>query len=235
MNHIFNKVFIHKKRKKIMNKQLNTAIASLFLVATSTVATATEVGDTYVTAGMMNVTYDGVNELAAAGVTIDDSDRVPTFGIGYQVDENLSLEAGVVGEADVSATLSGGESGTLYGQSYSLVGSATIKATTDTSYTLGVRYIEPVSEKLDLYGKAGMLFWDLTGSVGLNGTLTYAGTQYTVNTTADFYQNDGSDLYYGIGGAYELDKETSINADYLKMEIDGDDIDGLSVTIEFDI
>ncbi len=218
-----------------MKRQLNTAIAALFLTTASMTAMATEVGGTYVTAGMMNVTYDGVNELAGAGVTIDDSDRAPTFGIGYQVDENLSLEAGVIGEASVSATLSGGESGTLYGRSYSLAGAATVKATTDRSYTLGARYVESVSDKLDLYGRAGMLFWDLTGSVGLNGTLTYAGTAYAVNTTADFYQNDGKDLYYGVGGSYELTKEASINVDYTKMEIDGDDVDGLSMAIEFDI
>ncbi len=217
-----------------MKKQLNTAIAALFLATTSMTAMATETGGTYVTAGMMKISSDAFDVLAGSGVTIDDSDAAPTFSVGYQVDKNLSLEAGVIGAADISASLSGGESGTLNGKSYSVSGVLTVKSETDTSYTLGMKYASSVDENFDLYGKAGILFWDLDGVVSAAGTLTYDGSTYTGSGTATFYQNDGSDVYYGVGGSYKIDKVTSINADYLKMEVDGADVDGLSLAVAFD-
>jgi outer membrane protein W len=217
-----------------MKNKLNTAIAALFVATASMAAMATEVGGTYVTAGVMKVTYDGLNALAQSGVTIDDEDTATTFTVGYQLDENLSLEAGVIGSSDVSANLSGGESGTLYGKAYSISGSITVKAETDTSYTLGAKYSSPVSENFDLYGKAGFLFWDLTGTVALDGTLTYDSTTYTVSGSSVFYTKDGSDPYYGVGGSYKLSQDTSINLDYLKMKVDDEDVDGLSLAIGFD-
>ncbi len=76
-----------------MKKQLNTAIAALFLATASMTTMATEVGGTYVTAGMVKINTSGYDSLSSTtGITIDDTDTVATFTVGYQMDENLSLE-----------------------------------------------------------------------------------------------------------------------------------------------
>lgn len=217
-----------------MKKQINTTIAALFLATASMTSMATEVGGTYVTAGLMNVSTDELDVLAASGVTIDSDDTTFTFGVGYQVDENLSLEASVIGEAEASATLSGSQSGTLNGKSYSVSGAITIKSETDTSYALGMKYASAVNDNLDIYGKAGLLFWDLKGVVSASGTLTYDGSSYSGSTTAQFYQNDGNDPYFGIGASYKLDQATSLDLDYLKMEVDDGDVNGLSLMVSTD-
>jgi len=212
---------------------LNMAIAALFLT-TSSFATVDDSKKLYVTAGAMYVTSDELDVLKTTGVTIDDNDITLMFTVGYPVYENLSLEAGVIGASDVSATLSGSESGTLNGKSYSISGALTIKAETDTSYTLGAKYGAEVYENFDLYGKAGILFWDLKGIVSAAGTLTYDGASYSGSGTAQFYQNDGNDPYYGVGGSYKVAKDTAINVDYIKMEVDDGDVDGLSMAVTLD-
>jgi len=218
-----------------MNKQLNTALAALFLATASMTAMATEVGGTYITVGVADISTDTFDGLKVSGITVDDSNKVPTFSVGYQIDKNMSFEAGVVGAIDMTATVSDSSSGTLNGKAYSADGSLTLTGETDTSYILGIKYATPVNDKFNLYGKAGMMFWDTKGVVSAAGTLTYGGTTYSGSTNATFYQNDGSDAYYGAGGSYKVDKVTSINVEYSKLKIDGEDADGLSIAIEFDI
>ena len=217
-----------------MKNKLKVLTSCLFATAITTNVMATEVGETYVTAGIMKVSTDELDVLAASGVTIDDTDTAYTFGVGYQIDENLSFEAGVIGESEASATLSGSESGTLNGTSYSVSGALTIKAKTDTSYTLGMKYSSPVNENLDIYGKAGLLFWDLKGVVAASGTLTYGSSTYSGSTSAEFYQKDGNDPYFGLGGSYKLNQTTSLDFDYIKMEVDDGDVDGLSLMVSTD-
>jgi hypothetical protein len=219
-----------------MENKLNTALAALFLT-TASFATFAETEDSkkyYVTAGMMAVTTDALDSVAGAGITIDDEDTAPTITIGYQIDDNLSLEAGVIGESDVSATFSGGETGTLRGKTYTITGTVTVKAESDTSYILGAKYATSVIDNFDLYGKAGILLWDLKGVVSGGATVVYDGTTTTITGSHQIYQTDGNDFYYGIGGSYKFNQTTSVNADYLKMEVDDADVDGLSLAVSFD-
>jgi len=219
-----------------MKNKLNTAFATLFFTTASFATFAeTEYSDKYyVTVGMMKVTTDALNNVSGTGITIDDEDSVPTITIGYPIDDNLSLEAGVIGAADVSATFSGGETGTLRGKAYTITGTVTVKAETDKSYILGAKYTNAASDNIDLYGKAGILFWDLKGVASGGATVVYGGTTTTITGSHQIYQNDGNDFYYGIGGSYKLNQTTSVNVDYLKMEVDDADVDGLSLAVTFD-
>ena len=218
-----------------MKNKLNTTIAALFLATASMTATATEVGGTYVTTGMVKLStteFDSVK--GTSGVTVDDEDTALNFVVGYQIDNNLSVEAGLIAESEMSVTFAGGESGTLNGKSYSVSGIVTATLISDTSKMLGVKYASPVNESFDVYGKAGMLFWDVEGVSSAAGTLTYDGATYTESESATYYTNDGSDPYYGIGASYKVNSATSINVDYIKMEIDDGDVDGLNLAVAFD-
>ena len=175
------------------------------------------------------MTDKGLDGLKGTGVTIDDSDTVSNFSLGYKVSPSLAFEGGIISGGEVSASLSGGESGTLYGQTYSVSGTLTVKAETDPSYLFGLKY-SGGSGPLSINIKAGQLFWDVDYIASVSGTITYAGTAYTGASSATFKTIDGSDPYFGLGMSYAFSKNSSIDLDYISSEINDSDISGYSLS-----
>ena len=197
-----------------------------FFLSTPFSVSAAEPGDASVTLGMIRITDEAVNVLAGTNVTIDDSDTVNIITGDFYVSPNLALEAGLISGAEVSASLSTGDSGTLYGNTYSLSGTATVKAESDPSYLWGVKYSSPESGPFSVYGKAGMLFWDVDYTATVSGTFTYAGTAYSLSSSTTFRSADGHDPYLGMGMSYAIGKDNSISFDYISSEVDDADISG---------
>ena len=191
---------------------------------------AAEPGDASLTLGMTKITDKALDVLAGTGVTIDDSDTVTIITAGFYVSPNLALEAAVITGAEVSASLSTGDSGTLYGNTYSLSGTATVKAESDPSYLWGVKYSSPESGPFSVYGKAGMLFWDIDYTADINGTITYDGTAYSVSESLGIESADGSDPYFGFGMSYTLSNNSSLEFDYIASEIHDDNMSGYSLS-----
>ena len=196
------------------------------ILATPYTVSAAEPGDASLTLGMTKITDKALDVLAGTGVTIDDSDTVTIITAGFYVSPNLALEAGIITGAEVSASLSTGDSGTLYGNTYSLSGTATVKAESDPSYLWGVKYSSPESGPFSVYGKAGILFWDVDYTATVSGTFTYAGTAYSLSSSTTFRSADGHDPYLGMGMSYAIGKDNSINFDYISSEVDDTDISG---------
>ena len=196
------------------------------ILATPYTVSAAEPGDASLTLGMTKITDKALDVLAGTGVTIDDSDTVTIITAGFYVSPNLALEAGIITGAEVSASLSTGDSGTLYGNTYSLSGTATVKAESDPSYLWGVKYSSPESGPFSVYGKAGMLFWDVDYTATVSGTFTYAGTAYSLSSSTTFRSADGHDPYLGMGMSYAIGKDNSISFDYISSEVDDADISG---------
>jgi len=187
---------------------------------------AAEPGEASLTLGMMKITDESLDVLAGTGVTIDDSDTVTNITGGFYVSPNLSLEAGIITGAEVSASVSDGDSGTLYGKTYSVSGTISITAKTDPSYLFGVKYSSPESGPLSVYGKAGMLFWNVSYIASASGTVTYDGTAYSGSSSLTFHSADGHDPYFGWGMSYAVGKDNSINFDYMLSEVNDTDISG---------
>ena len=187
---------------------------------------AAEPGDASVTLGIYHITDEALDVLEGTGVTIDDSDIVSIITGDFYVSPNLALEAGVITSGEVSASVSDGDSGTLYGNSYSVSGAITIKAQTDPSYLFGVKYSPPKSGPLSVYGKGGMLFWNVSYIASASGTVTYDGTSYSGSSSLTFHSADGHDPYFGWGMSYAIGKDNSINFDYMLSEVNDTDISG---------
>ena len=187
---------------------------------------AAEPGDASLTLGMTKITDKALDVLAGTGVTIDDSDTVTNITGGFYVSPNLALEAGIITSGEVSASVSDGDSGTLYGKTYSVSGTISITAKTDPSYLFGVKYSPPKSGPLSVYGKTGMLFWNVNYIATASGTITYAGSSYSGSSSLTFHSAKGSDPYIGLGMSYAIGKDNSINFDYISSEIDTSDISG---------
>ena len=205
-------------------------IVSFISTITLTVS-AEDSSKTYFSAGMMSITDKGLDELKGTGVTIDDNDTIANFSLGYKVSPSLALEGSIISGGEVSASLSGDESGTFQGKTYSASGTVTVKAKTDTSYLFGLKYSGKIgSYPLSLNMKAGQLFWDVDYIASASGTITYGGTTYSGSTTETLLAVDGSDPYVGIGMSYELTNNSSIDLDYISTEINDSDISGYSLS-----
>ena len=183
----------------------------------------------YFSAGMMNMTDKGLDVLKGSGVTIDDSDTVATFSLGYRVSPNLALEGSIVSGGEVSASMSGGESGTLYGQTYTVSGTVSVKAKSDSSYMLGLKY-SGGSGPLGINIRAGQLFWEVDYIASVSGTITYGGIAYSGSSSTRFHTANGSDPYFGFGMSYALGNNSSIDLDYISSEINDGDINGYSLS-----
>ena len=167
---------------------------------------------------------------SVSGVTIDDDDTAPMVMLGYKINDTVSLEAGVVGSSEVSASASGSASGTLNGKSISVSAAGTVKAEADNSYMLGAAFNMPVAEKLTATARAGMLWWDVDYVASGTLNVTYDGTTTAIAGSKKFASNDGSDVYLGVGMNYEVADDVSISADYMRTEVDGADIDAYTLS-----
>jgi len=196
-----------------MNKKLISTLVVIFLIITPYVSTAHEIPKPSFTIGVSLINDDALDGISESGVTIDDNDTAIYFTVDYHVSPSLSFEGSVITGHEVSASLPNNTSGTWHGtKSYSTSGALTIIAKTDNSYLFGMKYSPSSSGPLSVYGKAGLLFWDIDFIASGSGTLTYNGKTYNSKT---FLQVDGSDPYIGLGVSYEISKNTSLAFDYI--------------------
>ena len=76
--------------------------------------------------------------------------------------------------------------------------------------------ILPIDEKFEIFGKLGLFSWD-------------------VDVTLDSYKtsDDGSDAMIGLGAAYHINEQFDIRAEWNVIDVDGADLDMLSVGAQF--
>ena len=117
---------------------------------------------TYFNAGMMGLSMDTLDDLKGTGITIDDEATVLSLGVGYNVSPNLALEAGMLTEDEISASISSGLSGTVNGKAYTVNASASVKAKSNITYLLGIKYSSANDSPIKFNVKVGQMFWDTT-------------------------------------------------------------------------
>ena len=196
-----------------MNRKLISTLVVIFVMVASYASTAHEIPKPSFTIGVSLINDKALDGLAGTGVTINDNDITAYFTVDYHVSPSLSFEGGVITGHEVSASLPSSASGTWHGtKSYSTSGALTITTKTDNSYLFGVKYEPSTTGTLSVYGKAGLMFWDVDFIASGSGTLTYNGKTYNSKT---FLQVDGSDPYIGLGLSYEISKKTSLAFDYI--------------------
>jgi hypothetical protein len=197
---------------KIIRKLISTLVVILLMIVPY-VSTAHEIPKPSFSIGVSLMNDKALDGLAGSGVTINDNDTVAYFTLDYHVSPSLSFEGGVITGYKVSASLPNNASGTWHGtKSYSTSDALTITTKTDNSYLFGVKYEPSTTNALGVYGKAGLMFWDVDFIVSGSGTLTYNSKTYNSKT---FLQVDGSDPYIGLGLSYEISKNTSLAFDYI--------------------
>jgi hypothetical protein len=210
------------------NKIISIIFFTSFLILPFTSSAEESQSKTYFNAGMMSLSMDTLDDLKGIA-TVDDEASVLSLGVGYNVSPNLALEAGILTEDEISASIASGVSGTINGKAYTVNATATVKAKSNNTYLLGVKYSSANDGPINFNVKVGQMFWDIDYIASLSGTLTYNGTSYSVSQDLEFDSADGNDPYFGFGMTYDLNNSSSIDLGYFASEIHGDDISGFSV------
>jgi len=160
---------------------------SIPLLVTTMALTSNVIAETNPYAGL-SFGQSKVNDFCDgfSGVSCDDSDTsLKIFG-GAKFNKNFAFEAAYIdlGEAIVTDNID----------------TFTAEA---TGFNFSAVGIIPVSESVDIFGKVGMLFWDL--KLALSGTFT------------DSLSEDGNDISFGFGADFDVNESFSIRAEFEKF------------------
>ena len=204
-------------------------VSEVIDLSEQTLAMSDYLSKTYFNSGMMFLSMDTLNDLKGTGITIDDDATVLNFGVGYNVSPNLALEAGILTEEEISASISDGVSGTINGIAFTVNATASVKAKANNTYLLGIKYSSATESPLNFNVKVGQMFWDVDYIASINGIFVYGGATYTVSEELEFDSAKGNDPYLGFGVTYDLSDTSSFGLDYFASEIDDDSISGFSL------
>lgn len=150
-------------------------------------------------------------DLAAEGITasssVDDTDTAwKVFG-GYKLNRYLAIEASYVdlGEVSITSNVTTPAIGTV---------DTNWEALSMTAAAVGIL---PFAYGFELFGKAGIQYWD----VDLSTTPSAANTE----------SETGTDYFYGIGAGYNLTYNIALRAEWERYNNVGDN----NTTGEFDV
>jgi hypothetical protein len=168
-----------------------------------------------------------------ANITLDNEDSTYSLNLGYRINDMFSVEGGYtkLGKPTyATSALSGSTS--AYGSTLTLTNAVIQESFDLDGYTLGVAMDFPVSEKIDVTGRVGYISWEVDHVVGLtSGSVTYAGTAYTGSVTLP--KVDGTDLYFGIGAGYKIDKAMRAGVNFTRYDIGGVDVDTWTANLRY--
>ena len=173
----------------------------------------------------------------SADYIVDDSDLAYGLSVGYRINRYFAIEAGYqdLGESSVIGTGTGGAgpgfggSGNTFGDNTRLRGDDASLYTDTSGFTLGAAASYPVNNQLDVYAKAGVFVWDT--DYDYDGDVTIGGVDLTGPGSVS---DDGSDIYYGIGGRMHYNKRVSVGMEWVRYEAHTSvDVIGGSMLVNF--
>lgn len=179
-------------------------------IVAATVATPVFAGDVYVVGsiGYSRVDLDKAtvdNDLTSAGATnvnstLDKNDTGYKIQIGYQFNQNFTVEGGYVdlGKAKYSASYTGGNA------------AADAKASGINIAAIGIL---PINESFSVFGKLGLI----NAKVEISASATGPGGSASGTASATKWKPN-----FGIGGTYNINKQVGIRAEIERFSKLGD-------------
>lgn len=149
--------------------------------------------------------------LSSASASIDDEDTGIKLYLGNNINDYMAVEFGYTDLGEVSTEASV----TVFG-----AGSASISATESVYGLFGSLVGKlPVSETVNITGRAGIYLWDYDLDITESGTLGSSEQSFT---------DDGNDVFYGLGLEVGW-----FNLFYEVYDVDGEDIDFIGIGANF--
>ena len=170
-----------------MNK---TKLIGAILLTLGITGTALAQNGFYAGASIGQATID-----ACDGVrNCDDEDTSwKVFG-GWELNQNIAFEAAYVDFGEVSGSIDG----------------SSVSAEVD-GWSLAAKGMLPLNEQFGVFGKVGMIMWDVEGGGAASG-----------------FDDDGTDLMFGIGAQYMFTDQFGIVGEWEWYDMD-DDVDLFSI------
>ncbi|WP_373095837.1 outer membrane beta-barrel protein [Zhongshania sp.] len=138
-----------------------------------------------------------------SGSNFDDEDNGYTMGIGVRMGPNVSIEGGYVDLGEVS----GGN------------GVDSLSVETSGAFA-GLGLFIPLQPGFELTGRAGLIAWDSDAKMRIGGV-------------SSSESEDGTDIYFGIGAAFQVSRELHLTVGFDRYDIDDTDVDMLSLGAKF--
>jgi len=198
---------------------MKKTIPFIAAVALSSVSTLSAAEGAYVFGSIGESDFDtGVGSVS--GFNVDESDSMFTIGVGVQVNDYFSLEAGYTDLGEASLSTTSPITGSAYGSTVTIDGTL---AADVAGYFVGVKGEMDVAEKVSLFAKAGLLTWE--SDVSFSGTVTVDGTAYSGSTSTEL--SDGTDPYVSLGAAYAVTETVTLGLQVSRymLDFDGSDVD----------
>ncbi|WP_170252915.1 outer membrane beta-barrel protein [Colwellia echini] len=134
--------------------------------------------------------------------TLKSSGNSTSYGVrlGYQFNEYVTAEIGYH------------QYGT-WDDTFVNENNETIKDQAETSATsVGIKGVLPLSKDFSLFARLGSATWDIKTS----------SSDVSAPAQVKNQKQDGTDIYYGIGGEYNINKRFSVGLEYTVLNIDWD-------------
>ena len=140
------------------------------------------------------------------------------FNIGFDLTRNLAIKAGYMDLNDNSGETNAVVSDPAIFNSYSKKG----PTTSAEGFSLGSVYRYNVTDSLDFTGSVGLFNWESDGDVqALDGA----------QGTGD--QVGGTDIYFGLGGGYQLTNDVSLSIEWEHYKLNDENTDMLSIGVNY--
>jgi hypothetical protein len=147
---------------------------------------------------------------------VDDSRTGWKFNIGFDVSENVAIEAGYLDLNDVN----------LEGSAEVVDPQAFGKNTHPTSadgFTLSSTYRFNISQNFGLTGSIGVFNWDGDS----------ASRELINDEELGKDSNSGTDFYFGLGGGYHLSQDVILSIEWERFQMDKEDTDIWSIGVDY--
>jgi OOP family OmpA-OmpF porin len=149
-----------------------------------------------------------------SSTSTDDTDTGWKAFAGYRLMKFLAVEGAYTkfGEATANSIITAPLAGVV---------NTTLES---DAWTLSALGILPLGDRFSLFGRVGVNFW--------NADVSATGTGGGVTATASG-SDDGTDMVYGVGAAYNFTNKLGVRGEWERYEFDDADIDFLSVGISW--
>jgi OOP family OmpA-OmpF porin len=173
-----------------------------------------------------------VNLPNIAGVNLDNKTTGYSFGAGYNINKFVAAEVGYQHMGDVAYSASGAVTGTYQGSPFTITASGQLAAENTKGWYFGPKFSLPINDQFELNARLGLFNWDTT--VRLSGTagVSYGG-QTVVGAGSISKDYDGTDSYYGVGAAYNINKNIAVGIDYTQYKIDEYKVDTWGIKAKY--
>jgi opacity protein-like surface antigen len=157
--------------------------------------------------------------VTVTNLAVDDSRIGWKLNVGFDLTENVAIEAGYMDFNDVNVELNPvvSDPGNYFNTAKKIHPNST------EGFTVGSVYHYDLSDNFGLTGSIGLYNWE-----GDFNTQPLNGIQ-SISTDAD----SGTDVYFGLGGGYQLAEDVTLKIEWEHYQLDDDDAQMWSIGVNY--